>query len=333
MNTEGSATRRRTGAAVALVVTTLVLSAAGLYGYLLRVPAPATPALTGDSARITLAAGGRDRTYTAYTPAGLAPGAPLLVVLHGSFEDGDTIRRNAAYGFDTLADRHRFAVAYPDGYEGGWNDCRRLAGTPARTENVDDKAFTEALIADMHRRAGVEAGRIFVAGYSNGGQMAYRLAAEMPGRIAGIATVSANLPTAADSTCVLRTALPALLMAGTADPISPFDGGDVTIFGFSPRGQVMSADDTVRTFTRLSGITAAPAVTELPHRGDTPTAVTRADYREPGKPPVTRYTVTNGGHVIPTAAHRNRRILGPATHDVDAPTAIWEFLAASRRSP
>jgi polyhydroxybutyrate depolymerase len=319
----------RVGVAVGVVVVTLVVSAVGLYGYLIWTPAAEGGGLTGESARVALSVGGRERTYTVYVPAGVAAGAPLLVVLHGSFEDGATIRRNAGYGFDREADRHGFAVVYPDGYEGGWNDCRRLASTPARKENVDDTAFVEALIADLQRRAGVDVGRTFVAGYSNGGQMAYRLAADLPGRIAGIATIAANLPADGDNTCVLRTALPALMMAGTADPISPFTGGDVTIFGFAARGEVMSADDTVRTFAALNGLTAAPVVAELPHRGDTPTSVTRADYREAGRAPVTRYTITNGGHVIPTTAHRGRRILGPTSHDLDAPTAIWEFFSRS----
>ncbi|SER36786.1 polyhydroxybutyrate depolymerase [Lentzea xinjiangensis] len=322
---------RRAALAVVVVIATLATTALGLYGYLVWTPAPAVPVLSGQVFSTSLAVGDRERSYTAYVPARLAPGAPLLVVLHGSFEDGAAIRRNTGYGFDVLADRHGFAVAYPDGYEQGWNDCRRVAATPARRENVDDAGFVRALVADLHGRHGVDDTRFFAAGYSNGGQMVFRLASEMPDRLAGIAAVSANLPVAEDSSCApMTTSVPVLTMAGTADPISPFRGGEVTIFGFSPRGRVMSADDTARTFVRVNGMTGAPVARALAHRdGATGTVVREAVYREPGKAPVVQYTIEGGGHVIPTEHHRYARIMGPTSHDLDAPTAIWDFFASA----
>ncbi len=287
----------------------------------------AMPALSGDSVHATMTVGGRERTYTAYAPAGLEPGAPLLMVFHGSFEDGDTIRRNTGYEFDALADRHRFAVAYPDGYQNGWNDCRRMASTPARRENVDDVGFVQALAGSLHARYGIDDRRIYAAGYSNGGQMVFRLAAEMPERLAAIAAIAANLPGGDDNACApMGTPLPVLTMAGTADPISPYAGGEVTIFGFSPRGEVLSADDTAQTFVRLNGLASATDRRTLPHQprsGDTEVIATT--YASTGKPPVVQYTIVGGGHVVPTAEHRYRRLVGPSTHDVDAPQVIWDF--------
>ncbi|MFC4856010.1 alpha/beta hydrolase family esterase [Actinophytocola glycyrrhizae] len=324
---------RRVALAVAVVAATLATTALGLYGYLVWTPAPAIPALSGKAVTSTLTVGDRARTYTAYVPARLAPGAPLLVILHGSFENGSVIRRNTAYGFDVLADRYGFAVAYPDGYQEGWNDCRRVAATPARRENVDDIGFIRALVADLHERHGVDDTKFFAAGYSNGGQMVFRLAAEMPDRLAGIAAVSANLPVADDSACPPMTAaIPALIMAGTDDPISPFQGGEVTIFGFSARGRVMSADDTTKTFVNLNGITDAPVTRTLAHRdGSTDTTVREVAHREVGKAPVVQYVIERGGHVIPTAHHRYSRILGRTSHDVDAPAAIWDFFTSARQ--
>lgn len=325
----------RRGRAVLAVVVALATTALGLYGYLLWTPAPTAAALSGHAVGSTLTVGDRERTYTAYVPEGLAPAAPLLVVLHGSFETGAAVRRNTAYGFDALADRYGFAVAYPDGYEQGWNDCRRVAATPARRENVDDIGFLRALAADMRGRYGVEDGRFYAAGYSNGGQMVFRLAAEMPDRLAGIAAIAANLPVADDSSCPSMTAaVPVLTMAGTDDPISPFAGGEVTIFGFSPRGRVMSADDTAKTFARLNGMTGASATRTLAHREPgSDTAVRETVYREAGKPPVVQYTIDGGGHVVPTTHHRYPRLMGPTSHDVDAPAAIADFFALTGGRP
>ena len=325
---------RRGLLAGAVVVATLTTTALGLFGYLVWTPVPALPALSGRVVALSLTIAERQRTYAAYVPARLTPGAPLLVVLHGSFEDGSAMRRNTGYGFDSLADRYGFVVAYPDGYRQGWNDCRRVAATPARRENVDDTGFLRALVTDLHRRYGVDDAKFYAAGYSNGGQMVFRLAAEMPGRLAGIAAVAANLPVADEGVCPPMTAaVPVLTMAGTADPISPFQGGEVTIFGLSSRGRVMSADETAQAFVRLNGLTGAPVTRTLDHRDrPTGTSVQEAVHRDAGKAPVAQYTIVGGGHVIPTAHHRYRRILGRTSHDIDAPTVIWDYFMSARPS-
>ena len=69
----------------------------------------------------TLSFGGRDRSYRLHRPApggGHGP-VPLVVVLHGGYGSGGQAEQ--AYGWDALADRHCFLVAYPDGVGRSWN--------------------------------------------------------------------------------------------------------------------------------------------------------------------------------------------------------------------
>ncbi|WP_252406503.1 hypothetical protein, partial [Acinetobacter pittii] len=73
----------------------------------------------------------------------------MLVVLHGSRGDGAQMRRISGYGFDRLAAQEGFLVAYPDGFEGHWNDCRKAASYSARLRDVDDVAFLRALVARL----------------------------------------------------------------------------------------------------------------------------------------------------------------------------------------
>lgn len=158
-----------------------------------------------------------------------------------------------------------------------------MASTPARRENVDDVGFVQALAGSLHARYGIDDRRIYAAGYSNGGQMVFRLAAEMPERLAAIAAIAANLPGGDDNACApMGTPLPVLTMAGTADPISPYAGGEVTIFGFSPRGEVLSADDTAQTFVRLNGLASATDRRTLPHQPDP--AIPRSSRRPMPRP-------------------------------------------------
>ena len=63
-----------------------------LFGYFVYSPAPEVPRLSGTLTKRTIEVGGLKRTYLTYVPRGLAKGAPLVVVMHGSDENGARIR-------------------------------------------------------------------------------------------------------------------------------------------------------------------------------------------------------------------------------------------------
>lgn len=222
------------------------------------------PALAGHSEDSSLKVAGLRRHYLLYVPPGVSEGAPLLVVLHGSRGDGAQMRRISGYGFDRLAAQEGFLVAYPDGFEGHWNDCRKAASYSARLRDVDDVAFLRALVARLAQEYRVDSQRVYVAGYSNGGQMAFRLAAEAPGLPAAIAAVAASLPTTENDACRPgERPTAALLINGTRDPINPYLGGKVSLFGFGDRGAVRSTLDSARWWAGLNGIAAPPDVAPL----------------------------------------------------------------------
>ena len=323
---------RRALIAAASALTAGVALIGGAYLYLVPAPSVADPPLSGALGHEKLQVDGRSRTYLSYVPAGLPADAPVLVVLHGSFQSGETIRTATGAEFDQLADGHGFVVVYTDGYGQGWNDCRQLAATPARQQDVSDVEFISDIVAEMSDRYGTSADRYFAVGYSNGAQMALRLASEVPGRLRGLALISANIPAADNNLCSgVGSEVPTVVMSGTADPISPFEGGPVTIFGFSPRGDVVSAAETTQAFVRSNGIASDPTTYALPHRDESgDTSVSVVDFREPGKAPVRQYVVEGGGHVVPTRIQGFGRIFGASTFDVDAPTAIWDFFIAGQ---
>lgn len=71
-------------------------------------------------------------------------------------------------------------VVYPDGYEGHFNDCRRVASFSARALNVDDVGFVRRITEQLVEEEQVDPERVYTIGFSNGGHMALRLRA--PGR-------------------------------------------------------------------------------------------------------------------------------------------------------
>jgi len=178
--------------------------------------------------------------------------------------DGARMRLCTGYEFDRLADQHSFLVLYPDGYRRNWNDCRKHETFPAKRENIDDMSFIRTMITRVMAEQAIDRKRVYVFGYSNGGHMAFRLATEAPDEIAAVAAVAASLPTPDASSCPQqgRTSR-VMLINGTADPINPYQGGIVTLFGFASRGTVMSSMASAQSLAERNGIIAPPVRGQL----------------------------------------------------------------------
>jgi polyhydroxybutyrate depolymerase len=128
---------------------------------------------------------GKERTYLLTTPDASVRGKmPLVVALH--FYPGSGRAMSDLTGFSTIAEREGFLVVYPDGLNGGFN-ALMCCGTE------DDVGFIRAVIEDVSKDYAVDAYRIYATGISNGGDLTYRLAAELPGVFAAIAPVSGGM--------------------------------------------------------------------------------------------------------------------------------------------
>lgn len=310
--------------ALALVVGAGIVA----WWWLLDSTPPVPPALPGTLSSVTLAAGHggiTDRRYTIYVPSECPRGVPIVIVLHGSNGNADQIRRYTGYEFERLAEEAKWIVAYPEGYRGYWNDIRRKGGYAAKRRNVDDVRFLRAVIGALHAAHG--AGPVFGVGYSNGGQMCIRLALDAPGTVDAIALIAAAMPTPDNSESPpLDRPLPAILVNGTDDPINPYDGGLVTIFGLGSRGTVLSSPDSAAYFAeRLRGASAEDTVTLVPRSAESPTWVERRSWHAPNGGEVTLVTVHGGGHTIPQPRYRFFRLAGRTETRFNAPLACLDF--------
>jgi polyhydroxybutyrate depolymerase len=291
--------------------------------YLLYAPAPSEPRLSARPVPGTIEVGTEKRQYLLFAPARRAAAPALLVVFHGRMGSPARIRAETGYGFDRLADRDGFVIAYPQGFEGRWNDCRKRSYDAAR-RGIDDLAFFDALVERLHRELGVDPARVFVAGVSNGGQFVYRLALERPQAIAGAAVFAAGLPTPDDNICTPRGPPPPIMIVnGTADPITPYRGGMVSLFGFADLGTVLSTHDSARYF---AGAGPGPVTLRIPPRarGDR-SWVERSIWRRGGRNAVMLLSVHGGGHVVPQGVYRPQSLLGPVTSAIDGPAEAWGF--------
>lgn len=276
--------------------------------------------------------GTEKRTYGKYVPVQAGKRKiPLVIVLHGSGIDGARIRSWTGYEFDRMADEYGFAVAYPDGYKRNWNDIRKNAPFPAKKKNIDDVGFIKSLIERYRLSHDIGPLQVYVFGYSNGGTMAFRLAMSEPGLLAGIATVSANLPTLENLAGDLRAPMPPVLMInGTADPIIPYEGGKVKFFG-KDLGKVISASSTAEAFAESHTGPTTTQTERLPHLNpDDPTSVERKAWLKDEQKLVTLFTVYGGGHVVPQSVAKFPRLMGKVNRDISAAREAVEFWGLDR---
>lgn len=280
----------------------------------------------------SLKVGGRTRTFEvvrgAPTYGAEASRKPaVLLVFHGSNQSGRRFRATTDASFDELTSDGATLIVYLDGYKAHWNDARVTIDFAARKEGVDDVSFTRAVINELVAADGADRDRVYAFGYSNGGQMVLRLAIEAPELLAGMALVGASQP--AEGNLVVEhprpAPLPALLIHGTKDPLVPYAGGVASLWGFRPRGEVMSASASARYLADRNGVTTPAVTTELSDDVDV------AEYRADGTPPVILYTIRGGGHTVP-GRKSFPRIMGRTSHSFDTATVIAEFFRLAARS-
>ncbi|MCP2265522.1 polyhydroxybutyrate depolymerase [Promicromonospora thailandica] len=237
--------------------------------------------------------------------------------------------------YDSLAESGGAVVAYLDGYRGNWNDARLESVFPARMANVDDVAFARGVVAGLVASHDVDAGRVHVVRYSNGGQMVLRLLHETPSMLAGAAIVAATMP-APESFLALTPApapvpVPTLVVHGTHDPIVPYHGGRFPMLTrrvFRVDGLALSAFETARYLALRNGITAKPVVTRLEpaqRRTHDRTWIEQSDFRQDGRPPVRLLTVHGGGHTVPGPG-RAPFFIGRTARSVSVASAVAEHL-------
>jgi polyhydroxybutyrate depolymerase len=203
---------------------------------------------TGVDQYATIPVGDLTRSYLLRTPDEVdAEPRPLLIMIHGA--GGNAARAEEATGLTDAVAANDMLVAYPNGtaansVEGelAWNAgaCCGLA----RADRVDDVAFIVAMIADIQSQYAVDPERIYLAGYSNGGMLSYRLACEHAELFAGIAVVSGALNY---TPCEPSRPLPVLIIHGTADATVPYLGGETNPRTASRFGQWENASVALAT--------------------------------------------------------------------------------------
>ena len=301
----------------------------------------------------------KERTFIVHLPKGYEAKQHYALVILLHTRDQDAFDMEQLTRFDELADRDSVIAVYPNstgrgwnleipqgepapgnmgrrgGRHGGWGGggypgggggypgrSRRSGqsgGSESRATPADDNAFIGQMLEQLSSEYSVDSSRVYAAGLSDGGFMAFRLGCTMSGRFAAIAAVGAAMPKS--MTCLPSHPLSVLMMNGTSDPIVHYNGGHVG------RYSVLSAEDSAKYWAKLAGCQSKPQKQKLSprERGGMKTEVDTYDDCQKGAQ-VALYGIEGGGNTWPGGEqYLVEKVIGKTSNDINANEVIWSF--------
>ena len=276
--------------------------------------------------------GSLTRTFSVHIPArrrlsnsGVTLPWPLVIVLHGSSGDAAEIEHQS--GMDSVADAQHFLVAYPNGtggafdlYPSDWN-AGNCCGAASR-DGVDDLGFISALISTIAAHVPLDARRVYVAGFSAGGYMAYHAGCQLSPLIAAVGVIEGAV---ADDACTPPKPVPLFAVHGTDDPevsyneeIPPFAGPVPTIAAALP--------PSVQFWSVLNGcaVKTAKGVAKTISAHVVQTSLTTCTSAD-----VSFYSIQGGTHGWPGGPDDPGA--SPPMNEIKASVLMWTFFIAHTR--
>jgi len=280
---------------------------------------------------LTLPHDNRIRQYNLYIPSNWNrhKKLPVVVMLHSG--GGNATMFEERTGMTQKAEAEGFIVVYPQGT--GYTHDRFYTWNSghccfyALEKKVDDVGFIHKLILSLVDRLHIDKQRIYVAGFSNGGMLAYRLGAAMPDMLAAIAPISATIGgKAGPDTAEYRIpapvkTLPLITMHGLADQQIPYAGGEGSK-AFAER-----SDISVKTSLRY-WMQAASCKPEQARPSKITESTTRYQFAC-DKTAVELYTLKGMGHAWASETRNGWRVeyalLDEPDMTVSASDIVWDF--------
>lgn len=192
----------------------------------------------------TMGVGGVTRNYIVYAQPGISGKVPALVVLQGA-----NAATSVEIGRDDLipfANAGQLVLVYAQPVKESWN-----AGAcceSAQAQGINDVGFIDQLVTTIQGQSDVSS--VYLAGYSNGGKLAYDVVCSNPGLVKAFAVIAAT-PTAP---CPDGAPVSLVTMDGTNDPNQAYNSSSTQHTNGSFREA--STVDEVNTWVKRDGCTS-----------------------------------------------------------------------------
>lgn len=278
---------------------------------------------------------GRTRTAVIMVPRSTAPpspGWPLVMMLHGG--GGSSQNAIESTGWAKLGEQEGIVMVFPNGTPADesrppsflgnprtWNSgaTESLSSGPrsAAAKKIDDVGFLAELIERVCRQLKIDPRRIYVAGHSNGAQMAYLFGSEQQNLVAAVGVMAGHSYARRKK---LESPVSLLQIVGDRDPFTPMAGGKAGIMGRT--ANVVPALDAPQRWARSLGIADEAMI-----RRDDDTLTVRTWGPAANGAEVRSIVIKGHGHAYPSPQDQFHPALlfGPSVNSLHATETMWEF--------
>jgi polyhydroxybutyrate depolymerase len=265
----------------------------------------------------TILSSREEREYLLYVPKRYNRTRPtaLVISMHGAGLWGAAQKETSQW--NRVADEHGFIVVYPSGVSGRGPRIWRVG---RGAELMTDVRFISELIDTLQASYNIDPTRIYADGLSNGGGMAFVLSCTLSDRIAAVGMVASAQLLPWDW-CTDQRAVPMIAFHGTADPVTPYDGGRTWVAPVPFPSIPTWAANWARRNRCAPNPTDSAVATDVTRRAYTNCADDAA---------VVLYTVREGGHTWPGGKPPPEWFAGTTSNSIDATSQMWAFFREHR---
>lgn len=205
----------------------------------------AAPTVSSGDTNITLDVGGTMRSFILHVPPGYTGDSPTPFVIDFHPLGGSGSQEQQGSGYQSVADREGFPIAFPDGIDNAWN----VGPCCTNSRDVDDVGFALAIVDSVAADACIDLSRVYSVGFSMGGGMSHHLACNAADTFAAVAPAAFDLLIPEEQPCNPSRPISSLTFRGTTDTTAPFNGGP----GPSGRANFLGAYDGFAAWQELNG--------------------------------------------------------------------------------
>ena len=254
------------------------------------------------------------REYQLYIPSSYSENSlsPLMFNFHGG--NGTSQGQIAISDMRALADENNFILVYPQAIADPTDDGS-LNWIFKGDSDHDDIYFIDALISELSAEYQIDLERVYVCGYSLGGEFVYELLCRLNSKIAAGVAVARTMGQYQYENCNPEHPTALMTILGTEDYESNYNG--VVYNGIT---YYISADDTHQYWVDFNNTENNPVEIELPNYSNSDgTTVTKRVWDNGDLcVVVSELRVNGGGHDWPGSF---------GNMDINSDTEIWNFVS------
>ena len=256
---------------------------------------------------------GKKREYYLSLPEDTSKPFPLIINFHGFLSHA--IEQQEFSQMDNYAHLNGVGVIYPEGINKSWN-----IGKDMMSEE-NDIGFVNALIDSVTSKYNIDSDRIYVCGFSNGGEFSYELMCGLSNKIAAFGSVGGNFIINEKRSCNIKREIPLIHIHGTKDRLAKYNGYN---------GYFLSTISSVDFWAKHNQLDKMVVENiEDIHKKDRTTVEKYTFYKDNSDTKVIHLKVINGGHVwlgSPTFDLFYQKLLfGRNNHEINSSKELVDF--------